>query len=1020
MTPEQWQRIRPILESALELEPASRPAFLDGACEDAFVRREVESLLASHELRSSFLESPAVAQVDPDQISVSLLACTAGMKLGPYDIQSLLGTGGMGEVYRARDTRLDRTVAIKVLPAHLSSDPVRRQRFEREARAIAALQHSNICTLYDVGHQSGTDYLVMEYLEGETLASRLVKGPLPLDLSLRYGIEVADALDTAHRHGIVHRDLKPGNIFVTAHGECKVLDFGLAKLGEEKSSSELSTGAGPEVLTGPGQAVGTVAYMSPEQARGEDLDARTDLFSFGVMLYEMATGKLPFSGKTSAVAFKAILDETQEAPTQLNAKLPERLDEIVAKALEKDRDLRYQSAASLHADLKLLKRDTESARVSAAPSKGVRENLSVRGLLGIRWKLIVPIALVISMFATSSYLYFHRPPKLTEKDTIVLTDFINTTGDPVFDGTLRQGLAVQLEQSPFLSLVSDQRIQQTLRLMGRPADTKLTPEIARDLCQRVGSKAYLSGSIASLGSQYVLGLKAVSCLTGDTLAEEQERATGKEQVLSTMDQAAPRMRANLGESLSSIQKFDMPIEQVTTSSLEALKAYSLGARARNEQGDLVATSFFKRAIELDPDFAAAYASLGVAYGNLEDDGLQNENLQKAFALRNRVSERERYRISSMYYGSMTGEMEKAKPILELWAKTYPRDAMPYIDLSAEAMALGHWENALASGLDGLRLDPDNSVANENLASIYLALDRLDESRAILDQVKTRKSDSEWDHFVLYQIAFLRGDTADMQQQLTWANEHPESGMVYAVASDTEAYSGRLSKGRNLLNRAVDAARHDSLKVAAACWKAYGALREAELGNPDEADREAASALSMASSPDVKLLSALALARAGDVTGAERVLKELERTIVPDSDFDSYWLSATRAAIEIDRGKPVRALRYLEKALCCELGSGAVVPMATMYPVYLRGQAYLAAAQGQLAAAEFQKMLSHRGLMSNFPLGALAHLDLARAYTLQGDTARARASYQDFFTLWKDADPDIPLLIAAKSEYAKLR
>jgi len=1019
MTPEQWQRIRPILESALELEPASRPAFLDRACDDALVRHEIESLLASYELRSGFLESPAAAQVDPNQTTVSLVACTAGMKLGPYEIQSLLGVGGMGEVYRARDTRLDRTVAIKVLPARHSSDPVRRQRFEREARAIAALQHSNICTLYDVGHQSGTDYLVMEYLEGETLASRLTQGPLPLDLSLRYGIEVTDALETAHRHGIVHRDLKPGNILLTSHGECKVLDFGLAKLAEEKPSSELPTVTAPDVLTGPGQAMGTVAYMSPEQARGEELDARSDLFSFGVVLYEMATGRLPFSGKTSAVVFKAILDETPVAPTQLNPQLPGRFDEIIAKALQKERDLRYQSAADLHADLKLLQRDAESARVSVATSKGVREKLSERSLLGMRWKVIVPAALAVAVFGTSSYFYSHRP-KLTEKDTIVLADFANSTGDQVFDDTLKTALSVSLRQSPFLNVLPDSEVTKTLQQMIRPASTKLTPELSRELCLRAGSKAYLAASIGSLGSEYVLGLKAMNCQTGDTLAEELVTAASKEKVLDTLGEAASKLRRELGESLSSIQKFDMPIEQVTTPSLEALKAYSLGVRARNEQGDLVATSFFKRAIELDPDFAAAYAALGVEYGNLEDDGLQNEYLKKAYALRNRVSERERFRISALYYGSTTGEMEKAKPILELWAKTYPRDATPHIELSAQTMALGQWGNALAAGLDGLRLDPGNSVVYENLGSTYLALDRLDDSQAIIDRARSRKFDSEWDHFVLYQIAFLRGDASGMQRQLAWANEHPESGMVFAVASDTEAFSGRLGIGRNLLNRAVDAARHDGLKVAAACWKAYAALREAELGNRDEANRDAASALSMASSLDVRLLSGLALARAGDIAGAQRVLKELEKITIPDSEFDSYWLGATRAAIEIDRGKPVQALLYLEKALCCELGSGAVLPMATMYPVYLRGQAYLEAAQGQLAAAEFQRILGHRGLMSNCPLSALAHFGLARAYVLQGDAAKARSAYQDFLTLWKDADSDIPVLKKAKAEYAKLQ
>lgn len=395
MTPEQWRKISPILESALQLSPDDRPAFLDGACPDAELRREVESLIASPGLRSSFLESPAVAQVVPIESTASVSVWTAGMKLGPYEIQSLLGAGGMGEVYRARDKRLDRIVAIKVLPRHLSSDPARRQRLEREARAVAALQHANICTLFDVGNQDGTDYLVMEYLEGETLSARLSKGPLPLDNTLRYGIEVADALETAHRHGIVHRDLKPGNIMVTAHGECKVLDFGLAMLSEDQPSSEATTIARHEALTSPGQALGTVAYMSPEQARGEPLDSRTDIFSLGAVLFEMATGKMAFAGKTSAVIFKAILDSEPPPPSEINKAVPERLDEVIGKCIEKDRELRYQSAAEVRTDLKRLKRDSESARhLLSGSAKVTSERRSSRRWWGVA--ALFAIAIVVT------------------------------------------------------------------------------------------------------------------------------------------------------------------------------------------------------------------------------------------------------------------------------------------------------------------------------------------------------------------------------------------------------------------------------------------------------------------------------------------------------------------------------------------------------------------------------------------------------------------------------------------------
>jgi serine/threonine protein kinase/Tfp pilus assembly protein PilF len=1034
LTPEQWQRVRPILESALELDPASRPAFLGHACEDAFVRREVESLIASYELRSSFLASPAIAQVVANQNTVSLLALTAGTKLGPYEIQLLLGTGGMGEVYRARDARLDRTVAIKVLPAHLSSDTVRRQRFEREARAIAALQHPNICTLYDVGHQSGTDYLVMEYLEGETLASRMVKGPLPFDHTLRYGIEMADALDTAHRHGVVHRDLKPANILVTAHGECKVLDFGLAMLAEEKPSSELSTVPRPEVLTGPGQAVGTVAYMSPEQARGEELDARTDLFSFGVVLYEMALGKLPFSGKTSAVVFKAILDETPAAPTQLNAKLPERLDEIVAKALEKRRDLRYQSAADLHADLKLLKRDTESARISAAPSKGVRENLSVRGLLGIRWKVIVSAAIAVVVVAASSYFYFHRTPKLTEKDIIVLADFANSTDDQVFDDTLKTALSVSLRQSPFLNALSDSQVAKTLQLMNRPDSTKLTPEVARELCQRADSKAYIAGSIGSLGSEYVLGLKAVNCQNGDALAEEQVTAAAKEKVLGALGEATSKLRGELGESLATVKKFDVPLAQATTSSLEALKAYSLGFKANSDKRVPAALPYFQRAIQLDPNFALAYAAMGRNYISLGEPGRANEYITRAFKLREHASEREKLIIDSNYYSDVTGELDKAVQALQEAIESYPRDAGAYPRLSIVYAQQGAYGKAMEV-FSKRPIAPDEVALSGLEANFLIALQRFDEIRQGVQHAQGRKASFADDYILstaLYGLAFLGSDSPAMAEQQQWFAGKPEyEHMGLSLASDTAAYAGHLGKARELTKRAVDSAIRADSKEAGAVYEAIAAQREAVYGNAREARRAGAEALKLApTSQAVECEAALAFAKAGDTARAKSLAQDLGKRFPLDTQMQSLWLPAIQAQLALDKKNPAPALNALQASSPIELGIISFVNnISCLYHVDLRGEAYLAAGQGGAAAAEFQKILDHSGIVWNCWTGALAHLGVARANALQArnsrgvdaDAARFRAlaAYKDFLTLWKDADPDIPLLIAAKSEYAKL-
>jgi len=1022
MTPEQWQKIRPMLESALELDPAGRSAFLDGACADPALRHEVDSLIAAQEQNSNFLECPAVADVVLDPNTASVAPWTAGTKLGPYEIHSLLGAGGMGEVYRARDLRLDRTVAIKVLPAHYSSDPVRRQRFEREARAIAALQHSNICTLYDVGQQSGNDYLVMEYLEGETLASRLAKAPLPLDQTLRYGIEVADALDTAHRRGIVHRDLKPGNIFLTAHGECKVLDFGLAKLGEEKKSSDSPTVKRPEMLTDPGQTLGTVAYMSPEQARGEELDVRTDLFSFGAVLYEMATGKLPFSGKTLAVVFKAILDETPTAPTQLNASLPERLDEIIGKALEKDRDLRYQSAADLRTDLKRLKRDSESGKAESGTRKRSRSTL---------WSLAVT-AVVLALAATS-FVFLRSSVNLTDKDQVVLADFVNSTGDPVFDDTLKTALRIALRQSPFLNVLSDNQVAKTVKQMSRPAGLRLTPEIAREVCQRAGSKVYIGGAIGSLGSEYVVGLKAVNCQNGDTLAQEQLTAASKEKVLNTLGKAASKLREELGESLATVQRFDVPLAQATTFSLDALKAYTLGKKAMGEEGVPAALAHNQRSIELDPNFALAYAAVGNNYTSLGEGARASEYYTKAFELREHSSEREKLVIVANYYSNVTGEVDKGAQNYQQEIESYPREASGYMGLGMEYAAQGQYEKAAEVTRQALRLTPDRMSPYVNLANFALALQRFGETRQIIHEAQARKLDDAVSHLALYATAFVGADSAAMTEQEQWFAAKPEyENYGLALASDTQAYAGHVRKARELSQQAAESAVRADAKEVGAFYLANTAVQEASYGNTAEARQTAAEALKLAPAslgPEVE--AALAFALAGDAVQAGTLAKDLNKRYPLDTQVQSLWLPAIQAQLALDRKTPAVAMNAVQAVTPVEFGIILFSNnLSCLYHTYIRGEAYLATGQGSAAAAEFRKILDHSGLVSNCWTGALAHLGLARAHVLQvktsrgadADAARVRAlaAYKDFLALWKDADPDIPIYKQAKEEYAKLR
>ncbi|MGO9261812.1 MAG: protein kinase domain-containing protein [Bryobacteraceae bacterium] len=996
MSPERRREVEELYHAARE---RGREA-LAGA--DPELRREAEELLARDS--DGFPDRPAAYSEDSTVTGAACLPSNlAGQTVSHYKILEKLGAGGMGVVYKAFDSKLDRLVALKFLPPDMRHDEAMKRRLTQEARAASALHHPNIVVVYEIDETpGGAIFIAMAFHEGPTLRVTIAKDGIPSGMpvaeALQIARQIASGLAKAHEHGIVHRDIKPANILTGTDGIVRIIDFGLAKSVESTATLD-------------GTTKGTPLYMSPEQASGKAVDGRTDLWSLGAVLYEMLAGRPPFPGDTHLQVMHAIVYDAPPQLRDLRPELPLEVESMVARALEKDPAKRYQSAAEMVGDL-----SAALAAIDGSAGKPTRSRPARTA------KAMIPAAAGAAVLAllAAGYFSLHGKPKLTDKDTVVLADFENKTGDPVFDGTLRQGMAVQLEQSPFLSLVADQRIQHVLGLMGQPPDAKLTPRIAKEVCERAGSTAVLDGSITPVGSEYVLGLRATNCRTGDVLDEEQVQAAKKEDVLNALTQISSKFRTRIGESLAMVERHDTPLPEATTPSLDALKAYSTAQKVWQSAWAGAAMPHFQRAIEIDPQFAMAHAWLGRVYAELWEPVLAAESANRAYQLRNRVSDPERFFIMVPHDLDVTGNLEKAYQTAESWADAYPRDVRPRAYLSWMDQLLGKYEKSVEDAQKAVALDPDFPPAFNNLAWAYIQLNRLPEAENTIRQATGRKVPGEYP-LMRFPIAFLRGDQAGMLREAAQSEGNAQFGdQILNNESKVLAYSGRLPEARRKSRQAVDATRRAAHKQErAAMWEAVAAVREAFFGNAREARQHAAAALDFSRGRPVEYGAALALALVGDTAQSQAVAKDLEKAS-EDTYAQFVDLPTLRALWALSQGDSANALEALQIAAPYEMGVGSAGgEFGVLYPAYVRGQAYLVAGRAADAAAEFQKILDWPGLVGVDPVGALARLQSGKAFALSGDTAKAKAAYQDFLTLWKDAERDIPILRQAQAEFGKL-